>query len=243
MTMRFGMIALLILAVNCSIVSLAAADVSSRWFAPIMLKTTPSADSAGNSYGTMEVVLQVTPSVKPGPFEYVYWITNSAATPMSDFYLTCVGVGDLSSFLSDGYEVLNGTRQGTDGVVTFVRGPAVTGWGNTTTGQDTVPYMGLANYYPPGSDTLVESTKIRWSALCGNPGLPPAGSIGFSFTSIYLPSAVAKDLTGSLAIRMFNGEVYAYGPEPVPHTPEWSSIMLATSAFGFIGAIRRRRRS
>ena len=240
---RLGMVALLILAVSCSVVSLAAADTSSRWFAPIVLRNTPPVDSDVTSDGYMEVVLQVTPATSPGPFEYVSWVTNNTTSYMTDFYLTCVGVDDIASFLPNGYEVLGGTRSvDGGGVVTYVRGSVVKGWGNSRTGAESVPYILVSK---PGSTTPVPTTKIRWSVLGNNPGLAPGSAmgIGFSFVSTYAPATVAGDMTDSLAIRMYNGEVYAYGRGPLLENsvPEWSSIMLATFAFGFI-AIRRRVR-
>lgn len=243
--LRLGVIAVSA-AIFCGLMlSSASADTSTRWYAPILLETTPGADGAGNPYGSMEVVLQVTPASKPGPFEYVYWVTNNTTAAMSDFYFTCVGVDDINPpwFLPDGYQVLDGTRVVIGGVVTFNRGSDVGGWGNIRTGQETVPYIRLANYYVPETGEVVSSAKLRWSALPGSSGLSPGGSIGFSFTSEYLPSTVAKDLAGGLAIRMFNGEVYVYGPAPeAPVVPEWSSVALAMSGLGCLGAFRRRFR-
>lgn len=242
---RLSIIAAAAAVVCCLTLSSAWADTSTRWYAPILLKTTPGADGAGNPYGNIEVVLQVTPATKPGPFEYVYWVTNNTTAAMSDFYFTCVGVDDINPpwFLPDGYQVLDGTRVVVNGVVTFNRGPDVGGWGNIRTGEQTVPYIRLANYYVPGTGEVVSSAKLRWSALTGCSGLSPGGSIGFSFTSEYLPSTVAKDLASGLAIRMFNGEVYAYGPAPeAPVVPEWSSVVLAMSGLGCLATLRRRFR-
>jgi hypothetical protein len=225
--------------------SSAVADTSTRWFDPILLKTMPGADGAGNPYGSIEVVLQVSPASKPGPFEYVYWVTNNTTAAMSDFYFTCVGVDDINPpwFLPDGYQVLDGVRVAGSGGVTYTRGSDVAGWGNIRTGQQTIPYIRLANYYVPGTGEVVSSAKIRWSALGSSLGLPAGGSIGFSFTSDYLPGTNPKDVASGLAIRMFNGEVYSYGPEPEsPVVPEWSSLLLGMSGLGCIGAFRRRFR-
>lgn len=231
---------LVVVVAGCCLGPVAGADTSTRWFAPILLKTLPSADGAGNSYGNIEVVLQVSPASKPGPFEYIYWVTNYTTAEMSDFYFTCVGIDDLSTFLPDGYEVLDGTRQGSGTSITFDRGDNITGWGNMRTGDESAPYVRLASYYLPGTDTLVSSAKMRWSVLDNGVGLAPGESIGFSFTSTYPPATVAKELASGLATRMFNGEVYAYGPEPEPQIPEWSSVLLGLSGVGVLGATKRR---
>ena len=238
-TMRTGAVVLLILMANCFVASLPTADASSQWFAPIVLTTASPVDGGVNSSGTMEVVVQVTPATAPGPFEYVSWVTNNSTSYMTDFYVACVGVDDLDSFLGDA--VLGGMRTVDDrGVVTYVRKSVITGWGNTK--------RVVNDYYAPGSSTAVPTTKIRWSVLGGNPGLAPGANlgIGLSFTSLYAPSDVAKDMTGSLAIRMYSGEVYAYGPVPyssaAPPVPEGPAVLLAISGMGFIGALRRRLR-
>ncbi len=243
--MRVGVIVSLALVICCSALLPLSADTNTRWYAPILLKTTPGADGTGNPYGNIEVVLQVTPSTKPGPFEYIYWVTNNTAAAMSDFYFTCVGVDDINPpwFLPDGYEVVDGTRVVDGGVVTFDRGPDMTGWGNIRTDEEPIPYIRIANYYVPGTGEVVSSAKLRWSALGDCGGLGAGDSMGFSFTSDYLPSTVAKDLASGLAIRMFNGEVYAYGPAPEsPVVPECSSVLLAMSGLGCIGVLRRRFR-
>lgn len=231
-------VVLLILVAHCFAPSSAAADVSSLWFAPIVLTSASPVDGGGNSSGTMEVVVQVTPATAPGPFEYVSWVTNNSTSYMTDFYVACVGVDDARSFLGDA--VLEGLRTvDGGGVVTYVRGSSITGWSNTKSP--------VQSYYTPGSTVAVPTMKIRWSVLGGNRGLAPGANlgIGLSFTSLYAPSDVAKDMTGSFAIRMYSGEVYAYGPVPYSNAgqvPEGPAVLLAISGMGFVGALRRRLR-
>lgn len=239
---HLGGVAMAVLAICCLALSPVCADVSSRWFDPILLKTTTDA-------GYMEVVLQVTPATRPGPFEYIYWVTNSAQRGMSDFYLTCVGIPDLSSFDPLAYNVVAGTRlPGSGGAVTFQRGAVVEDWGNIITGQQMAPNARPQSIYDETSQQYASSVKFRWSVLADG-GLTPGGSIGFAFTSTYSPATVARDLAATFAIRTYNGDEYAYGPGPEPDpgddpvVPEWSTVMLALSGFGCLGAFRRRFRS
>jgi hypothetical protein len=231
-------VVVLILVTYCFSPSPAAADVSSLWFAPIVLTTASPVDSGADSSDTIEVVVQVTPATAPGPFEYICWVTNNSTSYMTDFYVACVGVDDPNSFLGDA--VLEGLRTvDGGGVVTYLRGSSITGWGNTKSV--------VQSYYAPGSTVAIPTMKIRWSVSGGNPGLAPGANlgIGLSFTSIYAPSDVAKDMTGSLAIRTCSGEVYAYGPVPYSsgaQVPEGPAVLLAISGMGFVGALRRRLR-
>lgn len=228
-------VVLLILMANCFVASLAMAEASSLWFAPIVLTTASPVDGRVNASDTIEVVVQVTPATAPGPFEYVSWVTNNSTSYMTDFYVACVGVDDPNSFLGDA--VLEGTRTvDGGGVVTYVRGSGIMGWGNTK--------WVVHDYYAPGSTVAVSATKIKWSVLAGNRGLAPGATvgIGFSFTSIYAASAVAGDVSGSLAIRMHNGDIYTYrssGAGPA-HLPEGPAVLLAISGMGFVGVLRRR---
>lgn len=234
MRVRLGVLTLVAIAFVCLMVSPVLADSYTRWFDPILL-------TASGSTGYMEVVLQVSPGVAPGPYEYVYWVTNYAPVSLSDFYFTCVGIPDPSSFDPTAYRVMDGTRNPQPGGgVQFWWGAPNLDWGNLITGEPMVPIIRQRDVYDATSDAVVGSTKFRWSSLAGD-GLLPGDSLGYSFTSIYAPSAVARDLAAGLAIRTYNGDEYAYGPDITSNdVPEWSSALMALLGFGGVGALRRR---
>lgn len=236
MRARLGLRALVTFAIICIMISPVLADDYTRWFAPVLLTAPGTTDH-------MEVVLQVSPGVSPGPYEYVYWVTNYAAAPLSDFYFTCVGVPDPSSFDPTCYRIMEGTRNPVPGGdVEFYWGAENLDWGNLITGESMVPLTRQRLVYDETTSALVESTKFRWSSLYGD-GLLPGNSLGFSFTSIYGPAAVARDMAAGLAVRTYNGDEYAYGPGTEPDVPEWPAVTMALSGLGGFGLLRRRFRS
>lgn len=228
---RVGLIILLAITSMCLMVSPVLADT--RWLDPILL-TTPS------SSGYMEVALQVTPSVAPGPYEYVYWVTNFAAAPLTDFYFTCVGVPDPSTFDPTGFTVWDGTRDPSTGHVWW--GAQSSAWGNLLTGG-LPPLTTSMLVYDQTTETMVPGTRFRWSSLVDN-GLMPDSTLGFSFTSIYAPQDVARDLAAGLAVKAYNGTEYAYGPSgTTPEVPDWPAVSMALLGFGGLGTLRRRFRA
>lgn len=226
-------LALLLALVMCHcVVTAAEAMDTTQWFNPVLLMTKNGSGEYAEEFGSIEVVMQVTPNALNGSYEYVYWVTNNTTTMMSDFYFTCLGVTDPKSFMTDGYQVLSGTRVEEYGLVKFSAGPGVAGWGDFTTDDDTVPLV--CNV----SEGCL-STRLWWSALGDNEGLDVGDSLGFSFASIYPPGVAADNIPVGLAARMFNGE--AYGPDPT-QLPECSSVFLALTGLGCVGAIKQRFR-
>lgn len=233
-SIRHAVVAAAMVVICCMVMSPVCADTSPVWFDPILLTSTDGS-------GSMEVVLQVTPAATSGPFEYTYWVTNSAQTVMSDFYLTCVGIPDMTSFDPNRYRVMSGARKvSAAGAVTFERGSSLVDWGN--------PLTGYGNARPQSIHDGTPGVKLRWGSLSEGGGLDlDDGSIGFSFTSTYMPATVASDLAGAFAIFTYNGVEYVHGPgvgpDPsMPGVPEWSTIMLALSGFGCLSGFRRRLR-
>jgi hypothetical protein len=226
---RLGVVTLLMIAGICLMISPVLADDYTRWFDPILLTTPGSGEH-------MEVALQVSPGVSPGPYEYVYWVTNLSSSPLSDFYFTCVGVPDPSSFDPTYFTVWNGTRDPGTGDIWW--GTQNSDWGNLFTGS--LPPLTTAQMvYDQTTGMMVPSTKFRWSSLTGD-GLMPGDTLGFSFTSIYAPALVARDLAAGLAVKAYNGTQYANGPGTQPDVPEWPAVAMALSGLGSLGVLRRR---
>ena len=85
--LRTTAIAILAAIVLCAGGSSVFADAYTHWFDPIELVTPFSNE-------TVEVVLQVSPGVAPGPYEYVYWVTNNTSSELTELFVTAVGSAD-----------------------------------------------------------------------------------------------------------------------------------------------------
>lgn len=226
---RLQIIVFTLVAIAFAAVSPAIADQYTNWFEPVLL----------TSYGSpnnVEVVLQVSPGVGPGPYEYVYWVTNNTATEMRDFYLTCIGSADAAVFDPLSFRVIDGYRNVTPNGVEFYWGADNYDWGNLLSGNPTNPIINHKLIYDEITETLLASTKFRWTTI-GN-GLAPGESVGFSFVNVYGPELYAGSIASAMAVHNYNE--YIYGPGTEPDIPEWPALTMALSGFGFVGVLKRR---
>lgn len=226
---RLQIIFFIFVAVALLAVSPAFADQYTNYYEPVLL-------TSYGAPGNVEVVLQVSPGVGPGPYEYVYWVTNNTATEMRDFYLTAVGSADAAVFDPMSYRVIDGYRNVTPGGVEFFWGADNYDWGNLLSGQPMTPIVTHKQFYDEITETLLASTKFRWNTLGG--GLAPGESLGFSFINIYGPQLYAGSIASAVAIHNYNE--YVFGPGMEPDIPEWPALTMALSGLGFVGVLKRR---
>lgn len=226
---RLQVVFFALVAVALFAVSPAFADQYTNYYEPVLL-------TSYGAPGNVEVVLQVSPGVAPGPYEYVYWVTNNTSTEMHDFYLTCVGSADTAVFDPMSFRVMDGYRNVTPGGVEFYWGADNYDWGNLLIGQAMMPHMDHKLYYDEITETLLASTKFRWTS--DGLGLAPGESLGFSFINIYGPELYAGSIAAAMAIHNYNE--YVYGPGTEPDIPEWPALTMALSGFGFVGVLKRR---
>lgn len=226
---RFIITALLVIAV-ASIISIPVhADEYTRWFEPVELRHPGSSES-------VEVVLQVSPGAAPGPYEYVYWVTNNTSAEMNSFYLTLVGSSDIAVFDPFSYRVIDGMRVETPNGVEFYWGYDNYDWGNLISGQSQYPHISHYDIYDDITNSLLTSTRFRWNVL--GDGLAPGDSIGFSFINMYGPELFASSIASATAVYNYNELVY--GPGEEPDIPEWPALLMAAPGLGLAGLLRRR---
>lgn len=223
--LRTTAIAILAAIVLCAGGSSVFADAYTHWFDPIELVTPFSNE-------TVEVVLQVSPGVAPGPYEYVYWVTNNTSSELTEFFLTTVGSDDPTAFDAHSFRVIEGTRSGTE----IYWGADSYDWGDFTSGTTSRPQVIHRSFYDENTQSWLGTTKFRWTTM--GMGLAPGDTIGFSFINLYAPELFANSIASAMAYDNYNA--YVYGPGTEPDIPEWPAVAMAASGFGLIGFVKRR---